>query len=119
MAYTYAIGTDRGKVRANIGDNTAATGATTGFLFEDDEIDSALTEGGSVTVATQIALKRLIAHKALRTKMFRLQGVTLDDRGQVKHLQDLLALYGGNFPSLTITQPAAIPSDDALDPDNA
>jgi len=118
VAYTYDITTNRGKVRANLGDNTASTGATAGFLFDDDEIDALLSEGSTVTGATVVGLRRLIAHKALRTKAFTLQGISLNDSEGLRYLRELIAMYGGQMPSLSITSPAPLPMDDAFDIDS-
>lgn len=53
MAFTYAIGTDRGKVRLLIGDTNAAD-----YQFEDDEIDAFLAmASGSILLAASYALE--------------------------------------------------------------
>ncbi len=53
MAFTYAIGTNRGKVRLLIGDITAAD-----YQFEDDEIDAFLTlASDSLLLAASYALE--------------------------------------------------------------
>ncbi len=53
MAFTYAVTTDRGKVRLLIGDITAAD-----YQFEDDEIDAFLTMANdSLLLAASYALE--------------------------------------------------------------
>lgn len=52
-AYSYDVSTDIGKVRRDIGDTNVANGAA---HFDNAEVQSFLTEGGSVKAASGLAL---------------------------------------------------------------
>lgn len=115
MAYTYDVTTDRGRVRLRLGDATQATGATTGYVFEDAEVDEFLSAGTTVNGAVIEGAKVLLANAALRTKYFSLKGLSLDDRHQVETIAKLLAVYGGDLPTVAIDMPALLPMDEGFD----
>lgn len=106
MAFTFDTSTNRGKVRRNIGD-----GISSAYWYEDTEIDNALSEGGSVTEATRILLRGLLANKALRVKRASLPGLTYDDTAQIHALQSLLSMYGGDIPTVSVVMPAVLDFD--------
>ena len=72
MAFTYAIATDRGKVRLLIPDRTAAQ-----YLFEDDEIDYFLTaEGNVIKKAAALGLETMAADEAYVQKVITLMDLS-------------------------------------------
>lgn len=106
MAFTYTIATERGQVRLAISDTSSSA-----YAFEDAEIDFFLSSGGSVEAAIVLALRTLLASRALRVKRASLPGLTYDDTAQVQALKDLLAMYGGDMPTLVVTMPAPLDMD--------
>ena len=108
MAFTYDLTTTRGKVRLQVADTTS-----TAYVFEDDEVDYAISTGGTVNDATVVLARILLANAALRTKYFSLKGLSFDDRHQVAAIQALIAQYGG-LPTLTVTMPEAQPWEDGF-----
>jgi hypothetical protein len=44
-----------------------------------------------------------------------MQGLSLDDTAQIAAIRDLLSLYGGDLPSLAITLPSLLPSDQGFE----
>jgi len=72
MAFTYAIGTDRGKVRLLIPDRLA-----TQYMFEDDEIDWFLTaESSVVKQAAALALETMASDEAYVQKAIKLMDLS-------------------------------------------
>ena len=110
MAYTYDIGTDRGKVRLRLGDAYGEPDDPSTYTFEDDEIDALLTAGGTVDGATAEGLKVLLVDKARRAKAFNLKGLSVNDSAGLATLRELLAVYGG-LPTVGVVLPALLPSD--------
>lgn len=110
MAFTYDITTNRGRVRFNLADTDS-----TAYVFEDAEIDQMLTDSGTVDGATAACLRVLLADRARRAKRFSMQGLSLDDTAQIAAIRDLLSLYGGDLPSLAITLPSLLPSDQGFE----
>lgn len=102
MAFTYAIGTDRGKVRLRLADTSS-----TAYAFEDDEIDYFLTEGGSVLGACRLGLQTLLTDSARRQRAFSTLGVQYDDKGRVQALQQALKNLGGDMPTVEVLSPPA------------
>ena len=73
MAFTYAIGTDRGKVRLLIPDRSAAPL----YMFEDDEIDWFLTaEGSVIKKAAALALETMASDEAYVQKFITLMDLS-------------------------------------------
>lgn len=106
MAFTYSLTTDAGKLRLKIADTNPAA-----YAFEDDEIAEFLSEGGSIIEGVILALRSLLASRALRVKRASLPGLSYDDTAQVEAIQGLLALYGGTMPTATVRMPAASDMD--------
>lgn len=100
MAFTYAIGTDRGKVRLRLSDTSSAA-----YAFEDDEIDYFLTEGGSVLGAVKMGLQVLLTDAARRQRAFTVPGLTYDDKGRVAALQQALTNLGGDLATIEVLAP--------------
>ena len=72
MAFTYAIATDRGKVRLLIPDRLA-----TQYMFEDDEIDWFLTaEGSVIKKAAALALETMASDEAYVQKFIKLMDLS-------------------------------------------
>ena len=72
MAFTYAIGTDRGKVRLLIPDRLASQ-----YMFEDDEIDWFLTaESSVVKKAAALALETMASDEAYVQKVIKLMDLS-------------------------------------------
>lgn len=114
MAFTYVLSTDIGKVRLAISDTggVAPGGtATSGYSFEDAEITHFLDTAGSVDSACGLALRALLANKALRVKRATLPGLSYDDTAQIAALQSLLAIYGGDLPRVSVRMPAVLDMD--------
>jgi hypothetical protein len=44
-----------------------------------------------------------------------MQGLSLDDTAQIQALRELLALYGGDLPSVAIVMPDLLPMDQGFD----
>ena len=108
MAFTYDVTTSRGKVRLRIADTTS-----TAYVFEDAEVDYALTAGGSVNGAVVELARMLLANAALRTKYFNVKGLAYDDRHQVDAIKALIAEYGG-MPEISVSMPEAQPWEDGF-----
>lgn len=93
MAFTYDLTTDAGKVRRDIGDTVAADAQ-----FTDEEIDSFVTEGGSVKAAAGLALlawAAALAREDEQTKSGSWQGDRRDVVGKMKSLaKEYLDLAG-------------------------
>lgn len=106
MAFTYAIGTDAGKVRLRIADTNSAA-----YAFEDDEIAYFLTEGSTVLGACRMALNALLVDQARRMKAFSNPGQSYDDKGRVAALQQALANLGGDIPTVSVTFAPLLPFD--------
>jgi hypothetical protein len=107
VAFTYAISTDRGKVRLLLSDTDADT-----YVFEDDEIDYFLDRAsGDVDAAAVVGLKVLLADRARRAKRFSLQGLSLDDTGQIAALTEAIRLLGGDQPTFSVVMPAPLEMD--------
>lgn len=84
MAFTYVLTTDTGKVRRDIGDTVEADAQ-----FTDEEIDSFVTEGGSVKAAAGLALlawAAALAREDEQTKTGSWQGDRRDVVGKMKGL---------------------------------
>lgn len=74
MAFTYAVATDRGKVRLLLNDVDEDTA-----VFQDDEIDAFLAlEGDNVKRAAAQAIDTNADDQALASKVLRTQDVTTD-----------------------------------------
>lgn len=99
MAHTYDIATNRGKVRFLMADTRAESA-----IFTDAEIDNALTFGSTVDGAVNYLMRVLIAGHAAK-----------GDAARVAALQQALALRGGDLPTLTVGEGAALPTDDAYE----
>ncbi len=110
MAFTYDVTTSRGRVRFNLADTDAGA-----YVFEDAEIDQMLTTEGDVSGATVACLRTLLADRARRAKRFSMQGLSLDDTAQIQAIRDLLALYGGDLPSVAIVMPDLLPMDQGFE----
>lgn len=106
MAFTYSLATDIGRVRLKIGDTSS-----TAYVFEDDEITEFLTEGGSVINATILALRSLYADRARRAKFVTLPGMSFSDTAALTHIANLISMYGGNLPTVSIVMPSAMEMD--------
>lgn len=113
MAFTYDLGTNRGAVRFRISD-TKPDGA----LFDDAEIDFALTEGGSVAKAVCILARQRIAWLSRRpASESTADGRSIDWAGQLAVWRELLAQYGGaqgealTLPSAVVDFGGYVPSD--------
>lgn len=104
MAFTYDLSTSRGKLRLKLSDTE------TPFVFDDDEIDYFLSDGGSVNGGVVVGAKILLANRALRVKRVKDKNKSYDDTAQVQALKDLISLYGG-MPTAKISSPACLPSD--------
>jgi hypothetical protein len=106
MAFTYAIGTDRGKVRLRLADTNSAA-----YAFEDDEIDYFLSAGGSIVGAVRLGLQTLLTDAARRQRAFSAPGVSYDDKGRVAALQQALKNLGGDLPTIEVLTGPAHPFD--------
>ena len=106
MAFTYDLGTDRGKIRLKLSDTNSAA-----YGFEDAEIDAFLTEGGSVDKAVVLGLRVLLVDAARRAKAFYLPGTTYSDAGRIAGIQAALKMYGGDLPTVTVISPQIQPYD--------
>ena len=74
MAFTYAIGTDRGKVRLLCTDSVAAY-----EIFTDDEIDAFLSlESDSIRKAAALALETIASSEVLVQKRIKLLDLSTD-----------------------------------------
>lgn len=114
MAFTYVLSTDIGKVRLKLADTggVAPGGtATSGYAFDDDEIDAFLDEAGSVDGATGLGARVLLADAARRQRAFSLPGMSYDDKGRVDALRAIVAMYGSEMPTVSVTMPAILPMD--------
>lgn len=110
MAFTYTLSTDVGKVRLKLADTNSSA-----YAFEDAEISEFLDEGGSVNKAVALGIRSLLASKALRVKRASLPGISYDDTAQVAALKDLLALYGGELPTVDVVSPDTVDYDSGFD----
>ena len=84
MAFTYDLTTDTGKVRRDIGDTVAASAQ-----FTDEEIDSFVSEGGSVKAAAGLALMAWAAALAREDELSKTgswQGDRRDVAGKMRAL---------------------------------
>jgi len=114
MAFTYVLSTNVGKVRLKLADTggVAPGGvATSGYAFDDDEITEFLSEGGTVNAAVVLGARALIADAARRQRAYSLPGLTYDDKGRVDALQSLIKLYGGEMPTIIVSEAAEMPTD--------
>lgn len=113
MAFTYDLSTSRGQTRLELGDTNS-----TAYVFEDDEVDYLLTQGGSVAGAVRAGLQVLLISRAKRVKRASSMGVTIDDTAQCAELRQALTLLGGplTLPSVSVTFPGRLPSDPGYDP---
>lgn len=103
MAFTYALATDRGKVRLLIPDNRAAA-----YVFEDDEIDSLLVlEGSDVRRAAALALETIASDQARVLKVMQIQEIRTDGAkvadALMKRAAHLRELAAEGDPSSTST----------------
>jgi hypothetical protein len=73
MTFTYAIGTDRGKVRILAGDAGSAA-----YSFEDDEIDTFLAIETGIKRAAALALETLASNDAYQIKKGSLLEISYD-----------------------------------------
>ena len=74
MAYSYNLGTDIGKIRLLIMDNTLDQ-----YLFEDDELSAFLTfEASNVKRAAALALDTMASNEAYVIKKMSLLDLTVD-----------------------------------------
>lgn len=115
MAFTYVLTTDVGKVRLKLGDTGGvAPGAvaTSGYAFEDAELDEFISEGGSVNGATLLALRVLYIDAAKRAKAFSLPGMSMNDTAKLEHIFRAIKMYGGELPTISILYPSRLPMDD-------
>jgi hypothetical protein len=113
MAFTYAIATNRGKVRLKLSDTNAQA-----YGFEDEEIDAFLSEGGTVDAAVVLGLRVLLVDAARRTKAFSVtatgNGPSLtayNDAARVAGIKEALRMYGGDLPTASVITPATQPYD--------
>jgi hypothetical protein len=110
VAVTYDITTPRGRVRFNLADTDSGA-----YVFEDAEIDQMLSTEGDAAGATVACIRALLADRGRRAKRFSMQGLSLDDTAQIQALRELLALYGGDLPSVAIVMPDLLPMDQGFD----
>jgi hypothetical protein len=110
VAFTYDITTPRGRVRFNLADTDSGA-----YVFEDAEIDQMLSTEGDAAGATVACIRALLADRGRRAKRFSMQGLSLDDTAQIQALRELLALYGGDLPSVAIVMPDLLPMDQGFD----
>lgn len=110
MAFTYTLSTDIGKVRLKLGDTSS-----TAYAFEDDEITEFLSEGGSVTGATILALRTLYVDRARRGKFLVLPGMTFSDTAALEHIRQALKMYGADLPTISTSMPTVLPMDSGFD----
>jgi len=110
VSFTYAIATDRGRVRLLIADTSGSA-----YAFEDDEIDYFLTAEGTVVRAAYLAVRTLLADKARRVKRAEVGGIPYDDTAQIAALQALLASLAttstADLPTVNTIAPATLPMD--------
>jgi hypothetical protein len=114
MAFTYSLSTNIGKVRLKLADTggVAPGGtATSGYAFDDDEIAAFLAEGGTVNAATVLGAKALIMDAARRQRSYSLPGLSYDDKGRVAALKEVIRMYGGDLPTLTVSEVSEMPMD--------
>lgn len=102
MAYTYDVATDRGKVRRDIGDSIAGE-----MHFDDDEIDSFLSEGGGVKAGAGLALMAWAAALSREDKASS-AGSWKGDRGDV--VAEMKALAKEYFDLAGYAPAATVPS---------
>jgi len=102
MSYTYDVSTDRGKVRRDIGDSVAGE-----MHFDDDEIDSFLTEGGGVKAAAGLALMAWAAALSREDKTTK-AGSWQGERGNV--VTEMKALAQEYFALAGYTPAASVPT---------
>jgi hypothetical protein len=105
VAFTYNIGTDRGKVRFYLSDTNEAQA-----MFTDAEVDNALTLGGSVSPAVCVLARARIGYLSRRPDESLPDGRSVSRAGQIEALRELLAQHGGTTPALTPTLPQAVSS---------
>jgi hypothetical protein len=105
VAFTTSLTSDIGKVRRNLDDRSETSRA-----FNDDEIQSAIDEGGTVNAATAICIRILLASRVRRAAIYATpengQSV-VDDATAIAGLRNLLDVYGGGAAAL----PAAVVGD--------
>jgi hypothetical protein len=99
VAFTYDLSTSRGKVRLGLADKRAESA-----IFTDAEIDHFLSTGGTVDEAINEGLRVLIAAHAAK-----------GDTDRVDALSAVLAQRGGDLPTLSVGEGAALPTDDAYE----
>lgn len=118
-AFTYDPATDRGEVRMLLADTRAETG-----VFDDAEIDAALSRQGSVEGAVyQLAAfmySHAIRHSSQRAASNQRGSESVNDTHQPQHWRALMETYrpfaavARRLPTVTATV-SAIPSDDGYD----
>jgi hypothetical protein len=92
MAFTYDLATDRGKVRLKIRDTDEAD--ATRQLFNDEEIDFFLTEGGAdLNLAAAGALDAVAANAALLAKSTKIGDYTIDSKAMAEAVLKVAAHY--------------------------
>jgi hypothetical protein len=101
MAFTYDISTDRGKIRMGLADTSAAHP-----IFTDTEIDTFLSEGGSVAEGINYGLRIMKSVAALRGEVER-----------VRAIDEVLASRTA-LPTVTVNMPALLPMDAGWTQDN-
>ena len=106
FSYSISLASDRDRVRLNLSDTDSAA-----YAFENEELDALLTAEGSVSAATAAAIRALLADRSRRARVFSDQGLSLNDTAQIGALRDLLELYGGQAPTVSVTFPDWIPTD--------
>jgi len=121
LSFTYDIGTDRGKTRLRLadtaGESSGAVATSNPYVFQDDEIDLFLSDGGSVAGATLEGIKVLLMDYARREKSFDIKGVKLDDKGRTAALRsayEVIAADEGELPTVSVTMPSAMPWEDSF-----
>ncbi len=100
MAYTYDVSTDRGKVRRDIGDTVTGE-----MHFDDAEIDSFLSEGGSVKAGAGLALMAwaaALSREDEQSKAGSWQGDRRDVAAKMKSLADVFFELCGYAPAATV-----------------
>ena len=112
MAVTATLTGDRGRVRFRIGDR-----GTRGVeaAFDDEEIDFALTEAGSVIGACGMLINVLLAERTRRARLYgAVDGAVYDDAAAIAGLQALAKTYGVSVldvPTVSLYSLGSHPSD--------
>lgn len=92
MAFTYDLGTNRGKVRLKIRDTDTAD--STRQLFNDEEIDFFITEAVSdLNLAAAGALDAIAANAALLAKSTKIGDYSIDSKAMAEAVMKVAAHY--------------------------